>query len=580
MTNRQRGRWAAVGRLVRPHWVRLSGLSLVSTLGALAEAGFLVTVSFSALAYAEGKEAILVAGVSLSNRSALVLSGTLIAFRLATALIGVALSTRVTSEVITDLRLRLSRAYLESSWSSQQSEPAGRLQQLLVTHTQQAVSSVTALSSAVVATLSLAALLGVAMTASPAGSLMVLLVLGALGSVLSPLRRIVNRLSKQATARELDFAHDIADLTRVGLEVEAFGVREKVIAHLNGIIKTNKTILRRVDTFVHSNTPVYVSLAYVVVLVGMLIVTTVELGDVSALSAVMLVTLRSLAYGQQFQTSATIIAECEPVLVSLEDAIEHYRSSPHPEGGVRLKGIGAIEVEDLYFSYDQRSPTLEDISFVIEPGEVIGIVGPSGCGKTTLVQLLLGLREPLSGVIRVNGHPLGSIDRRSWATLVGFVPQDAALISGTIDENVRFFRETDRGRVGETVRAAHLEAEIAAMPDGFTTRVGSRGSQLSGGQRQRLAIARALLFKPQLLVLDEPMASLDAGAELHIRETLSKLGSDVTVVVVAHRLSTLQECDRIMVLNYGRLIAFDRPSVLAKDHSLLEYAIEQTSGPH
>lgn len=577
MTNRQRGRWAAVGRLVRPHWARLSGLSLMSTLGALAEAGFLVTVTYSALAYAEGKEAILVAGVNLSNRSALALSGALIALRLAAALIGVGLSTRVTSEVITDLRLRLSRSYLETPWAIQQSEPAGRLQQLLVAYTQRAVSSISAVASAVVAALSLAALLGVAIVASPTASLMVLVVLGALGAVLSPLRKVVNRLSSTASARELGFANDIADLSKVNLEIETFGVREKVIAHLRGTIGTNKAILRRVDSFVQSNTPLYMSLAYVVVLVGMVIVTAMEIGDVSALSAVLLVTLRSLGYGQQLQVSATIIAESEPVIESLETAIERYRESPHPTGSTPLEEIGAIEVENLCFSYHKRVTTLDDISFVIEPGEVIGIIGPSGCGKTTLVHLLLGLREPTSGTVRVSGHSLGSIDRDSWASLVGFVPQDAALISGTLEENIRFFREIDDQRVRRAVHAAHLEEDISAMPEGLSTRIGSGAGQLSGGQRQRLAIARALVLEPRLLILDEPTASLDAGVELHIRATLSQLGGDVTVIVVAHRLSTLEECDRIMVIDDGRLVAFDRPVVLAEENPFFQSAVRNTN---
>lgn len=580
MTNPQQGRWSAVGRLLQPHRIRIIGLALVSTLGALAEAMFLITVTHIALEFASGSGSgnttINAVGIHLSTRSALAVGGGLIAFRLAAALIGVAVATGITSAVITDLRQQLSHSYLKTAWSVQQKEPAGQLQQLLVTYTQEAVNSVTAVTSALVAGLSLVALLGVAVIASPAASLMVLLVLVALGGVLHPLRRAVNRFSSEAVNQELHFAHEIADLSNVSLEIEAFGVRNRVINHLGGLIRDIKPVLRRVDALVQMNTPLYVSLAYVVVLVGMVFVTTLEISDVSAISAVMLVTLRSLSYGQQFQLSATTVAERAPVLHSIDDTISRYRESPHPVGGTPIEAIGPIKVADLCFSYDPDSPTLEHLSFEINPGEIIGIIGPSGCGKTTLVHLLLGLREPSSGTIEVGGHPLATIDRHSWAKLVGFVPQDTSLISGTIEENVRFFRDIDEELVARAVKAAHLEDEIAAMPEGLATRLGGRDSQLSGGQRQRLAIARALVTEPRLLVLDEPTASLDSGAELFIRGTLAELGREVTVVVVAHRLSTLEECDRILVLDNGRLATFGRPEELAEDNSFYQSALKHS----
>ena len=570
MTNPQQGRWSAVGRLLQPHRAGIAGLALVSALGALAEAMFLVTVTHVALEFASssGNGTINAVGIHLSTRSALAVGGGLIALRLAAALVGVALATGITSAVITDLRQRLRHSYLKTAWSVQQKEPAGQLQQLLVTYTQEAVNSVTAVTSALVAGLSLVALLGVAVTASPAASLMVLLVLLALGGVLNPLRRAVDQ--------ELNFAHEIADLSNVSLEIEAFGVRNRVINHLSGLIRDIRPVLRRVDALVQMNTPLYVSLAYVVILVGMVFVTTLEIGDVSAISAVMLVTLRSLSYGQQFQLSATTIAERAPVLHSIDDTIARYSESPHPIGGTPIEAIGPIKVADLCFSYDPHSPTLEHLSFEIDPGEIIGIIGPSGCGKTTLVHLLLGLREPSSGTIEVGGHPLTTIDRRSWAELVGFVPQDTSLISGTIEENICFFRDIDETRVARAVKAAHLEAEITAMPEGLATRLGGQDSQLSGGQRQRLAIARALVTEPRLLVLDEPTASLDSGAELFIRGTLAELGRKVTVIVVAHRLSTLEECDRILVLDNGRLATFGRPEELAKDNSFYQSALRHS----
>ncbi len=573
MTKREQRRWSAVNALVRPHRFRVFSLSLIAALGGFTEAVFLVTATYTSLALAEGEGTVVINGLNLSTNSALWLSGGLIIFRLVAAVIGISLSTGVTSEVITNLRLRMSRSYLEASWAVQKSEPVGQLQQLLVAYTREAASSVSAITSAIVAVLSLTALMGVAVTVNPLASLTVLLVLGLLAAILSPLRRAVNRVSTAALDLELEFTHDVADLVRVGLEIETFGVRRQVITHLEGLIRKTKGALRRTFALVEANTPIYVSLAYVVILVGMVIVATMEIGDLGGMAAVMLVTLRSLAYGQQLQIAITTIADRAPILHSLNETITRYELSSPAGGDVVLNEIGSIEVDNLSFGYDSRSLVLDRLSFVIEPVEIIGIIGPSGCGKTTLLHLLLGLHEPTSGSIRINSKQLSEIDPISWSHLTSFVPQDSYLISGSILENVCFFRPIDRHLVDNAIEKAHMTEEILAMPDGIGTKVGSRGIDLSGGQRQRIAIARALVTKPLLLILDEPTASLDPGTESKIRETLAGLGADVTVVVVAHRLSTLEACDRIMLIEDGRITAFDRSDVLAQDNASFQAAL-------
>lgn len=573
MTKREQRQWSAVNALVRPHRFRVFSLSLIAALGGFSEAVFLVTATYTSLALAEGEGTVAINGLNLSTNSALWLSGGLIIFRLVAALIGISLSTGVTSEVITNLRLRLSRSYLEASWAVQKSEPVGQLQQLLVAYTREASSSVNAITSAIVAVLSLTALMGVAVTVNPLASLTVLLVLGLLAAILSPLRRAVNRVSTAALDLELEFTHDVADLARVGLEIETFGVRRQVITHLEGLIRKTKGALRRTFALVEANTPIYVSLAYVVILGGMVIVATMEIGDLGGMAAVMLVTLRSLTYGQQFQIAITTIADRAPILHSLDETITRYELSSPAGGDTVLNEIGPIEVDNLSFGYDSQSLVLDRLSFVIEPGETIGIIGPSGCGKTTLLHLLLGLHEPTSGSIRINSKQLSEFDSISWSHLIAFVPQDSYIISGTILENVCFFRSIDRHQVDNAIEKAHMEEAILRMPDGISTKIGSRGIDLSGGQRQRIAIARALVTKPLLLIMDEPTAALDPGTESKIRETLAELGADVTVVVVAHRLSTLEACDRIMLIEDGQITAFDRPDVLAQDNASFQAAL-------
>ena len=206
---------------------------------------------------------------------------------------------------------------------------------------------------------------------------------------------------------------------------------------------------------------------------------------------------------------------------------------------------------------------LRDVSFELHRGETVGIVGPSGSGKSTLVQLMLRLREPSQGHIQVDGRQVGTLSLDAWYQRVSFVPQEPRFFAGTVADNIRFFRDgIDDAAVRRAAKLANLEDEIESWPLHYDTPVGERGGQLSGGQRQRLSIARALAKEPDVLVLDEPTSALDVRSESLIRETLRGLGSDTTVVVIAHRLSTLDVCDRIMVVKDGWIEGFDAPDRL------------------
>jgi ATP-binding cassette, subfamily B, bacterial len=283
----------------------------------------------------------------------------------------------------------------------------------------------------------------------------------------------------------------------------------------------------------------------------------------SGLGAVLLLMLRSLSYGQGLQASSTTLLTMLPQLEMLDTALERYESQAASGGATVVDLVAPIEFRDVGFSYVEGRPALEEISLRIEPGEVVGVIGPSGAGKSTLVQLLLGVRDPDVGQITVAGVPMGQVDRVSWTRQVSFVAQDPMLFTGTVAENLRFFRDDlSDDQLVVAARQANVLADIEALPDGFGTHLGERGGRLSGGQRQRLAIARALAGGPGLLVLDEPTSALDARSESLIRQTLSDLRGDVTTVVIAHRMSTLEMCDRIMVIEAGRVMAFDEPAAL------------------
>ena len=217
---------------------------------------------------------------------------------------------------------------------------------------------------------------------------------------------------------------------------------------------------------------------------------------------------------------------------------------------------GDIEFRNVSFSYDVQNPVLDDISFCVRHGERVAIVGPSGVGKTTLVSLLLRFYRPTSGEVYLDGIPASDIEVRALRRRIGYVSQSTLLRSGTVVENLRYGnQEATDEEVIHAAEAASIHDFIVSLPAGYDSEIGQNGVSLSEGQRQRFSIARALVKHPDILVLDEPSSSLDNLTEKSIFRSLPFLVRNKTLFVVAHRLSTIEDSDRILLLNECRLVA-------------------------
>ncbi|MGF1498611.1 MAG: ABC transporter ATP-binding protein [Elainellaceae cyanobacterium] len=216
-----------------------------------------------------------------------------------------------------------------------------------------------------------------------------------------------------------------------------------------------------------------------------------------------------------------------------------------------------IDLQDVVFQYEgAKEPALRRVNLALRKGESIALIGKSGAGKTTLVDLILGLLQPQSGDIKVDGQSVYG-DLRSWQNMIGYIPQSIFLIDDTLERNVAFGvldEQIDYARLYESLEAAQLSELVKNLPDGLKTRIGERGVCLSGGQRQRIGIARALYHERELLVLDEATSALDNETEQLVTEAIQSLNGSKTMIIIAHRLTTVEHCDRIYVMEKGQVV--------------------------
>ena len=216
---------------------------------------------------------------------------------------------------------------------------------------------------------------------------------------------------------------------------------------------------------------------------------------------------------------------------------------------------GKVEFQNVSFTYDDKGNVITDLSFSVKPGEVIAIVGPSGAGKSTIANLLPRFYDVNKGDIKIDGHSVREVTLDSLREQVGIVPQETMLFNGSVYNNILYGRlDATKEEIEAAAKAANAHDFIMQLTDGYETKLGDRGVNLSGGQRQRIAIARAILKNPRILILDEATSALDTESERVVQEALDRLMVGRTSFVIAHRLSTVKNADKILVLEKGNLV--------------------------
>ena len=284
---------------------------------------------------------------------------------------------------------------------------------------------------------------------------------------------------------------------------------------------------------------------------------------------------RFIAIQSNFEQIAATLPACQAVMKLIEDCSKEQEFKQGD--ALSLVAKPQIECKDVYFRYkkDSHNYVLKDINLTILPNQMTAIVGPSGAGKSTLIDLLMGLNSPERGEVLVNGHPLKDELLLSLRQAISYVPQDSFLFNTTVRENLLTVNaQASERELWEALEFAMADQFVGNLPQGLDTVIGDRGMKISGGERQRLVLARAILKKPALLILDEATSALDTNNENKIKESIDRLKGKVTIVVVAHRLSTIQAADQVLVLEEGKVIQKGSFNQLAFEegafHKLLE----------
>ncbi|HEX4490225.1 MAG TPA: ABC transporter ATP-binding protein [Acidimicrobiia bacterium] len=443
--------------------------------------------------------------------------------------------------------------FLSADHETQSRERLGSLA-TLVTYVTRGTTSLGAIVNGLEAAITILIFLVGALLLNAFAALLLVGMVVVLSVCLRPVMQRTKRYSRAATQVLLSYGQEVTEATRMARDMRVFHARDAIAARLDRISKQLASLRKR-SMFVNNlTTPVYQYLGMLIIIGALAAAAGLHGLDITEFGAIALLLIRSMSYGQQLQNSYQTFIDSLPYLETLEANRTTYREHATPDGHVTLEAVHTLDLDGVRFSYDGETEALAGVSVSFAVGEIVGLVGASGSGKSTLSQLLLRLRQPTGGGIFVNRTPAEDYTLASWYRHVSLVPQDPRLLHATVADNISFLDPAiTRDQVIAAANLANVHEVIDTLDLGYDTEIGPAFRDLSGGQIQRIGIARALARGAQVLVLDEPTSALDVHSEAVIQSTLETLRSHALVLIIAHRLSTLSICDRVLVLRNGEV---------------------------
>ena len=392
-----------------------------------------------------------------------------------------------------------------------------------------------------------------------------------------PLLRRNRRLATDIVILNKSIAHDVNESVVGFKAIKAMGLQGAAIERI-GLLFDMFRVARIRQQITRSIISVTAQPAAVIFILIVFAYSFLQPGfNLASFAVVVFLIQRIFLYVERVQSALLTINESIPnatTLLLFTEELERRREEERGTQSFHFSNV--ITFKDVEFSYKKDRTILSGVSFSIPRGKTLAIIGPSGVGKTTIADLLLRLIAPTSGTISVDGSTLSDIRLSSWRSNVGYVSQDLFLLNDSIFNNVRFYDEhISEGDVSNALKEAALEDMIVSLPRGIHTNVGERGVSLSAGQRQRIVLARILVRKPTLLILDEATSALDTESEQAILKVLEDLRGKITIVIIAHRLSTVREADHLLMLERGCIVEAGNPEELLRNKNSKFYQLHK-----
>lgn len=480
-----------------------------------------------------------------------------------------------------EMRYLLSATFA-ARWSFLANQKTGYLQNTLFWDVRQSMSLLDTVAQFIQSGTGFFMYLIVAFSISPFITLITLVAGSVLLFGLQPLVRKTTIFGEEKSGLEKGYANHLVEYLSGLKTVKASGVGVKVEEAGRHFLEKMRTVYTK-SAIMHSvGTTIIQPFSFIFILVLFAIAYKLPDFNLAAFIAVLYLIQKIFTYLQSAQSSLHSISDFIPFasnILHFKNLLNANKETMIAEAGKSFSFSNSLSFKGVSFSYRTGTPVLSRISFSIPRNSFLGIIGPSGGGKTSVADIILRLFPPAEGSVFLDDTPIDSIRLDEWQTRVGYVSQDIFLIHASVRDNIKFYNDSALDAdVEEAARYANIYDDIMRLPHGFDTIVGERGATLSGGQRQRIVLARALARKPAILVLDEATSALDSESERVIKETIESIREKVTLIVIAHRISTITSADNIIVLKDGSVVEEGKPSdMLNNPNSYLSHMMRLQS---
>lgn len=485
------------------------------------------------------------------------------------------ISVRINANYEQEKRSELFASTLAASWPHLLNQKIGHLEKILTTDIGSSTSLLRYLTSGILLVTSLIMYTLIALNISFNITLLTLL----LGIVLffgfKPLAERTQNVSKEFMGILKQAAHRVNE-SMIGIKtIKAAATEPAIIKESDGYFRNLATA--RIKTSWYNSIATSLTQPISLIFISAVFALSYKTPGFNFASFAVIIYLiqRIFTYVQAAQEKFQNINEMIPYLRSVVDYEAVTQKNKEPLRGTKdFEFKRELVFKNVRFSYETQKNLLKDLNFTVHKGEMVGLIGPSGAGKTTIVDLLLSLFVPQKGQILIDDLDVSEIDIKKWRQHLGYVSQDIFLLNDTIENNIRFYDSsiTQKDLV-DYAKMANLYNFIQELPEGFKTIVGERGVKLSAGQRQRIILARVLARKPDILILDEATSALDNESEKLIQEAISRLKGKITVIAIAHRLSTVMNTDQLLVLEDGAIVEQGPPQSLLKNKNSYFYKV-------